>query len=188
MEGGYSSSFRLILLILYTSDIHALDTFETSDNFAAKLIDKTFSTKLWSRYWDVTTVTLPGFGVISVGNLGYSSLRGFVTLASQIMILIYFYHGVLHSTWFRTYISVLIVLTHPIWENFELKYICLFASGNGNEVNNQVLAFRYYTWESYFLIQHASFASSYMHNGSNTKFLRASDYMIYLPFSYIAFQ
>jgi hypothetical protein len=40
--GGYRSSFRLILLILYTSDIDALDTFETSDNFAAKLIDKTF--------------------------------------------------------------------------------------------------------------------------------------------------
>jgi hypothetical protein len=42
VEGGYSSSFRFILLILYTSDIDALDTFETSDNFAAKLIDKTF--------------------------------------------------------------------------------------------------------------------------------------------------
>jgi hypothetical protein len=42
VEGGYSSSFRLMLLILYTSDIDVSDTFETSDNFAAKLIDETF--------------------------------------------------------------------------------------------------------------------------------------------------
>jgi hypothetical protein len=47
----------------------------------------------------VTIATLPGFGVISFGNLGlsYPTLRGFVTHDYQNMILIYFYTSVLHS-------------------------------------------------------------------------------------------
>ena len=42
-----------------------------STNLAVILIH---STKLRSRYWNVTVITLPGFGVISVGKLGSWSL------------------------------------------------------------------------------------------------------------------